>query len=176
VGQDDSADVGEALAQVVVLEVLIGRPHVHPQPVGTLVRRFGASPVQQLSAQTLAAVSAVDRDLVGIQRRLGRRGVVVVLDDEGLPSLDVAQRALDHQVLGRPGLLPLVDALAGQPGGGLVPESDQGVEVLGGGLGDAHQRSRSTSVGKVLTRLPRRENTEVTRTGQRSECYSRHMA
>jgi hypothetical protein len=71
VGQDDSADVGEALAQVVVLEVLIGRPHVHPQPVGTLVRRFGASPVQQLSAQTLAAVSAVDRDLVGIQRRLG---------------------------------------------------------------------------------------------------------
>ena len=29
-GQDDGADVGEALAQVVVLEAFVGGPHVHP--------------------------------------------------------------------------------------------------------------------------------------------------
>jgi hypothetical protein len=51
VGQYDSADVGEALAQVVVLEVLVGGPHVHPQPVGALVGRFGLVPVRQLGAQ-----------------------------------------------------------------------------------------------------------------------------
>jgi hypothetical protein len=31
------------------------------------------------------------------------------------------------------GSLPLVDALGGQPGGGLVAEGDQGVQVLEGG-------------------------------------------
>jgi hypothetical protein len=50
-GQDDSADVGEALAQVVVLKALVGGPHVHPQPVGALVGRFGPAPVRQLGAQ-----------------------------------------------------------------------------------------------------------------------------
>jgi integrase len=35
-GEHDGADVGEALAQAIVLEVLIGRPHVHPQPLGAL--------------------------------------------------------------------------------------------------------------------------------------------
>jgi hypothetical protein len=67
--------------------------------------------------------------------------VVVVPDDEGLASLDVAQHALNHEVFGGPGLLPLVDALAGQPGGGLVAEGDQGTKVVGGGSGDAHHLS-----------------------------------
>jgi hypothetical protein len=40
VGQDDSADVGEVLAQVVALKALVGGPHVHPQPVGALVGRL----------------------------------------------------------------------------------------------------------------------------------------
>jgi hypothetical protein len=71
VGQHDSADIGEALAQVVVLEALVGGPHVHPQPVGTFVGGAGAGPVQQLSPQALAAIGTVDGDLVGVQSRLG---------------------------------------------------------------------------------------------------------
>src|SRR5918993_4980368 len=66
VGEYDGADVGEALAQVVVLEVLVGRPHIHPQPVGTFVRGLGPGPIEQLGAQALAAVGAIDGDLVGI--------------------------------------------------------------------------------------------------------------
>src|SRR5215203_1960490 len=53
VGQHDGADVGEPLLEVVVLEVFVGGPHVYPQPVGSLVGRLGAGPVQQLGAQTL---------------------------------------------------------------------------------------------------------------------------
>ena len=36
-GQDDGADVGEALLEVIVLDALVGGPHVHPQPVGVFV-------------------------------------------------------------------------------------------------------------------------------------------
>jgi hypothetical protein len=64
-------------------------------------------------------------------------------DDEGLAGLDVAQHALDHEVFSWPGLLPLVDAPLRQPGGGLVAEGDEGVEVVGGCLGDPHHSSRS---------------------------------
>jgi hypothetical protein len=71
VGQHDSADIGEALAQVVVLEALVGGLHVHPQPVGTFVGGAGGGPVQQLSPQALAAIGTVDGDLVGVQSRLG---------------------------------------------------------------------------------------------------------
>jgi hypothetical protein len=41
-GEHDGPQVGEALVQVVVLEVLIGRPHVHPQPLGAFVGGAGA--------------------------------------------------------------------------------------------------------------------------------------
>jgi hypothetical protein len=105
VRKDDGADVGEALLQVVVLEALVGRPHVHPQPVRAFISGPGTGPVQQLGAEASAAVGPVDRDLVGVQGRFGllllspqlrlgeavdgdrgRRGVVVVPDDEGLPA------------------------------------------------------------------------------------------
>jgi hypothetical protein len=139
VWEHDGADVGEALAQVVVLKAFVGRPHIHPQPVGTFVGGASSGPIQQLGPETLAGVSAVDGHLVGIERWLGGlllgpqlglgeavdgdgrgRRVIVVPDDEGLAGLDVGEHALDHEVFGRPGLLPLVDALAGEPGGGLV--------------------------------------------------------
>ena len=64
-GQHDGADIGEA--QVVVLEAFVGGPYVHPQPVGTFVGRLSAGLVQQLGAQSFAAVGAVHGDLVGIQ-------------------------------------------------------------------------------------------------------------
>ena len=35
--EDHRADIGEALAQVVVLEALVGGPDVRPKPVGTFV-------------------------------------------------------------------------------------------------------------------------------------------
>jgi DNA-binding transcriptional MocR family regulator len=43
VGQDNRADVGEALLEVVMLEMLVGGPHVHPQPIGTLGDRYKVS-------------------------------------------------------------------------------------------------------------------------------------
>jgi integrase len=46
--------IDEALAQIVVLEAFIGRPHVHPQPVGSLVSGASTGPVQQLGAEVLA--------------------------------------------------------------------------------------------------------------------------
>jgi hypothetical protein len=71
VGEDDGADVGEALAQVVVLEALVGGPHVDAEPVVAFVGGLAAGPVQQLGPQTLAPVRPVDRDLVGVWRGLG---------------------------------------------------------------------------------------------------------
>jgi hypothetical protein len=66
VRQDDGANVGEALAQVVTLRAFVGGPHVHPEPVGALIGGAGAGPVQQFGAQALTAVRAVDCD-VGIR-------------------------------------------------------------------------------------------------------------
>jgi len=37
VSEDHRADIGDALAQIVMLEALVGGPDVHPQPVGTFV-------------------------------------------------------------------------------------------------------------------------------------------
>jgi hypothetical protein len=52
-GQYDGADVGEALAQVVVLEAFVGGPHVYPQPVIAFVGGSGAGLVQQLGPEAL---------------------------------------------------------------------------------------------------------------------------
>src|SRR5215217_6260479 len=54
--QDNGADVGEALLEIVVLEAFVAGPHVYPEPVGAFVGGTTAGPVQQLGTEALAAV------------------------------------------------------------------------------------------------------------------------
>ena len=64
VGQHHGADVGEALVAVVLLELVVGRPHVDAEPTGALVGGAGAGPVEQLGAEVFTSVGTADRGLV----------------------------------------------------------------------------------------------------------------